>query len=383
MFILRTGLQGHSKTLNTIKELDKRAKETGRVVYFHNVTDLDVNKLEGTWIPFDHPKTWFDLPDNVLIVIDEAQQHFPVRGNGTAVPPYASRLEIMRKQGHELHCITQHPTLIDAHMRKLCNGHIHYNRPNKGKVISRWQFERPANIDQKSAFADGQLSVITLDKKYFDVYTSAAAGHHFKWQPPRALFVLIGCAVLLGLAVLKLSGRFTHEEPAPEAAPVETVEPAHSKPTQQPGVDHVMSAQEYVDARTPRIPDLASSAPIYDDLTKPVSFPKPFCVSSHDPQLLYRNAKRMTIKMREGRETGCACNSQQGTRLDVSFEFCMDVVENGYFDATRPDRQQAGGMGGRAEERGRRQDASAPTGQPAPVERAVTVVQSGQPGLLW
>jgi len=35
--------------------------------------------------------------------------------------------------------------------------------------------------------------------------------------------------------------------------------------------------------------------------------------------------------------TGCRCNSQQGTRLDVSFRFCMSVVQNGYFDDTKPD----------------------------------------------
>ena len=39
-----------------------------------------------------------------------------------------------------------------------------------------------------------------------------------------------------------------------------------------------------------------------------------------------------------GSMTGCRCNTQQGTRLDVSFRFCMSVVQNGYFDDTKPDR---------------------------------------------
>ncbi|AWF61135.1 hypothetical protein [Pseudomonas aeruginosa] len=34
MFVLRTGLQGNSKTLNTIKEVDTKAAKEGRVVYY-------------------------------------------------------------------------------------------------------------------------------------------------------------------------------------------------------------------------------------------------------------------------------------------------------------------------------------------------------------
>nr|WP_240666107.1 zonular occludens toxin domain-containing protein [Pseudomonas aeruginosa] len=37
MFVLRTGLQGNSKTLNTIKEVDTKAAKEGRVVYYHNI----------------------------------------------------------------------------------------------------------------------------------------------------------------------------------------------------------------------------------------------------------------------------------------------------------------------------------------------------------
>ncbi|EMJ5080049.1 hypothetical protein RRO40_006630 [Pseudomonas aeruginosa] len=50
---------------------------------------------------------------------------------------------------------------------------------------------------------------------------------------------------------------------------------------------------------------------------------------------MHKNRKRMVTGYRDGRLYGCRCNSQQGTRLDISFEFCMDVVNNGYFDDTR------------------------------------------------
>lgn len=36
-----------------------------------------------------------------------------------------------------------------------------------------------------------------------------------------------------------------------------------------------------------------------------------------------------------GVEYSCQCYTQQVTRLQTTFEFCMDVVNNGYFDDTR------------------------------------------------
>lgn len=356
MFVLRTGLQGHSKTLNTIKELDKRSAETGRPIYYHNIRGLKVDKLKGQWIPFDEPTKWFDLPDNAIAVIDEGQTWFGVRAQGTKVPEYASRLETMRHKGHELHVITQDPTFIDAHMRKLCNEHIHYKRPNKGKLISRWQFERPINPNNKSEFATGQCSIMRLDKDYFDVYVSSTAEHHFKWQPPRALFVLVACVLVIGYLGWKLVPRFSG---TPEGTPAKVEQqqggasagtavasngkttPAGSSTSsnaaQKP---EPMTRDEWIAQRVPRVPDIPSSAPMYDELTKPVSYPKFYCVSTRDETLLERHAQAMTIQTRNGRREGCRCNTQQGSRLDVSFEFCMNVVQNGYFDPAKPDPQQ-------------------------------------------
>lgn len=336
MFVLRTGLQGHGKTLNTIRELDKRSVETGRTIFYNNIRDLDVNKLKGTWVPFEDPKLWYELPQNAIAVIDEAQRFFGVRSNSQAVPKYASELETMRHNGHELHCITQDPGLLDHHMRKLCNSHIHFNRPHKGKLVSRWEFERPINPSNKSEFANGQNTIMKLDSSYFGVYASTQAEHHFRWQPPRALFVLVGCALLVILGMWKLSGRFH-----PDEAKVE--QGAQPVPAQQQvagSADHQqshLSKQVYVDLYQPRIPDVAASAPIYDELTVPKSFPKPSCVASTDPEMITKNQHRMTVDIYHGKLSGCRCNSQQGTRMDVSLEFCMTVAENGYFDNTRPD----------------------------------------------
>ncbi|KJS30072.1 MAG: hypothetical protein VR76_05145 [Pseudomonas sp. BRH_c35] len=84
--------------------------------------------------------------------------------------------------------------------------------------------------------------------------------------------------------------------------------------------------------------DLPASAPVYDGLTGPQTFPKPVCIATTDRDLIARNYKRMQVGDSDEGLTGCRCNTQQGTRLEVSFGFCMSVVQNGYFDDTKPDR---------------------------------------------
>lgn len=345
MFVIRTGFQGHSKTLNSIKEIDEKAHAEGRTVYYCNITAFkpDHPAIKATWVEFDHPETWFDLPANAIIVIDEAQTWFRVRSQGSKVPAYASRLEIMRKDGHELHCITQSPKFIDAHMRDLCSRHIHYHRPNDGPWVKRWEFQKvQIDANQRLSFTDGESTRIGIDSAYFGCYKSVKEGteHHFKFRVPRAALVLGFVALVIGGLGFYLYDRLTGFEEAslqpldaPESVPVESTSvPVSDAPRTSP--------EQYISDRTPRIPGVPSSAPIYDDLTKPVTFPKPSCYATSDTYILHRKARTLKLGDRHGRPHGCACLSQQGSRMDIPFDACMDMVENGSFDATKPDFQQ-------------------------------------------
>ncbi|WP_137885736.1 zonular occludens toxin domain-containing protein [Pseudomonas sp. 2FE] len=365
MFVLRTGLQGNGKTLNTIKEVDQKAHAENRTVYYCNVTGFNPGHpaIKANWLLFDTPEKWFELPPNAIIVIDEAQTWFRVRPQGSKVPEYASRLEIMRKDGHELHAITQSPKLIDSHMRELCNRHIHYHRGNGGSVIKRWEFQKPeltVNAN-KLAFDNGESTRIMVDKTYFGCYESVkeGTGHHFKFRPPRALLVLIGCLIVGAV----LGYRFYTHRIAPTVLGAETVEPVDSAQVAPTGVSssmistvgEVVTPQQYIDARIPRVPDVPSSAPIYDQLTKPVTYPKTFCVASKDESLLERAGSKMTLGYQGSRLYGCRCNTQQGTKVDISFDACMAYVEHGAFDPAKPDpsssQQQAAGSVGPGEGR--------------------------------
>jgi len=355
MFVLRTGLQGNGKTLNTIKEVDLKAAKEEREVYYHNIRGFNPNAdvLKAVWTAFDDPHKWYELPHNSIIVIDEAQTFFRIRKQASAVPEYASALETMRHKGHELHCITQSPGLIDHHFRKLCNAHIHYVRGHKGKVIKRWEFERVnPEVERKNNFKEGESTRILLDKKYFGVYQSVANGseHHMRFKPPKALFVLAGGVLLAGYLGYSLySSRLATPQPnqTPSAAlPVEnalTYQPLRPSGSSKKG--QPLTTEEYIARYIPRIADVPSSAPIYDEVTKAVTYPKLSCMATTDVNALTRAGRRMSLGYREvkrGGKTvmeiyGCRCNTQQGTRAVISAEACLSRVENGAFDPAKPD----------------------------------------------
>lgn len=340
MFTLRTGSQGASKTLNTIKEVDTKAAKEGRTVYYHNIREFkpDHPAIKATWIEFDNPKEWFNLPENSMIVIDECQTFFRVRPQGSAVPEYASALEVMRHKGHHLNCITQKPSLIDVHMRKLATEHIHYHRGHGISIVKRLRFEIVSlDVEKRVDIADAETTRITLDKSYFDTYKSIAEGaeHHIKFRIPRAMYVLAACLVLLASGIYYVYQSRAQTMALTEVQPLQGEQATSIIPT---GESLPASPAQYIADRIPRVPDVPSSAPIYDELTKPVSYPKPSCMSSRDEEFVRRNAKRMAIGYKAGQLHGCRCNSQQGTRMDISFKSCMNYVENGAFDPAKPDR---------------------------------------------
>ena len=347
MFTLRTGSQGASKTLNTIKEVDTKAAKEGRTVYYHNIRDFKPEHpaIKATWVQFDNPKEWFNLPENAMIVIDECQTFFRVRPQGSTVPEYASALEVMRHKGHHLNCITQKPSLIDVHMRKLATEHIHYHRGHGSSIVKRLRFEIVSlDVEKRVDIADAETTRITLDKSYFDTYKSIAEGaeHHIKFRIPRAMYVLAACLFLLASGIYYVYQSRAQTMAVTELEPLQGESVSSILPT---GESLPPSPAQYIADRIPRVPDVPSSAPIYDELTKPVSYPKPSCMSSRDEEFVRRNAKRMAIGYKAGQLHGCRCNSQQGTRMDISFKSCMNYVENGAFDPAKPDRLAASDSG--------------------------------------
>jgi len=347
---LVTGLPGHGKTLNTIKEVDAQAVKEGRLVYFHNIRGLKPELLKAEWYEFEDPHKWFELPENSLIVVDEAQGFFPPRDIRKPVPEYCSKMETVRHEGRELWLITQHPSFIDVHARRLTNRHIHFKRIFKSSRILRHEWEGVSDVDKASSFKAAMTTPIKLDKKFFDVYQSTAQGasHFFKFKAPLALYALLLCLGVVAVFGYRFYQRYqekvgAHDAPTEQQAlpsgaavlgsVVDAVAPESVKGKGK------QTLQEYLADRTPRIASVPSSAPIYDELTKPVSFPRTYCVSTTNETLLERNSvrSRMKVGWHHGKKTGCGCYTQQGSQVQTTFEYCMNAVENRFFDPTLPD----------------------------------------------
>ncbi|HCE7134640.1 TPA: zonular occludens toxin [Pseudomonas aeruginosa] len=355
MIYIRTGKPGHGKTLNTIREIDEKAFAESRVVYYHNIPELKTDKLKASWFEFEDPYKWFELPNDAIIVIDEAQGWFGVRDPRQKPPEHVSRFELIRHQGHEMHLVTQDPRFIDVHIRRLANGHIHFWRVFKSQQLLRFESDTVIDaVEKKTSFKDADKTTIKLDKKYFGMYRSTQGKHHFKVQLPKKFIAACVVLVVAAFLVYRAYERYQEEQQqaaAEEAAPAPgassgVVDSVTDKvgsilnpiSAGGGGQGKVLTEAQYLDLRKPRVPDVPASAPIYDELTKPVAYPKPFCLSSRDEELVRRNALKMSIGYRDGRLYGCRCNSQQGTRMLISFDACMNYVENGAFDPAIPDR---------------------------------------------
>lgn len=360
MLFLRTGLPGAGKTLNTIKEIDEEhaidpnnpnlrlhkdpddATLPPRTIYYHGIPELKTDRLKSKWVEWDTPDKWFDLPDGSVIVIDEAQGTF-----GTDVRTRVekvTRFEKHRHHGWDVHIITQHPSLICSPVRKLVGKHINFIRPyGRTKGIYRHEYEMCIDSpERRTYFKMAQETKIEFDAHYFGLYKSSTVHTHKKITP--SFVKMMPLIIILTLIPLGLLAgglwwviHSSDEEKARLAATSSEVQPPAVASRPHSNVVPVQAQQlDYNAQYKPRIADVPSSSPRYDEVNKPRDFPRPTCLASTDIRLVSTAKQRgQEVGDYRGQPTACQCYSQQSTRIKTSLEFCMSVVENGYFDDTR------------------------------------------------
>lgn len=369
MLFLRTGLPGAGKTLNTIKELDEEHQVDPnnpelrlnkdpehpelppRTIYYHGIPDLKVDKLKAKWVEWEDPEHWYDLPDGSIIVIDEAQGTF-----GTDVRTRVdkvTRFEKHRHQGLDIHLITQHPSLICLPVRKLCGKHINFIRPyGRTKGVFRHEYEMCIDSPEKRVnFKLSQETKIEFDSHYFSLYKSSTVHTHKKIKPTYLKGLWIGLALVViplifagGAGVwyfkkYRAAAAATDQKPAVEGQSASAPGDHSVKPVDSSKPTEIKTADDYIKDHKPRIADIASSAPRYDQITKPRDFPRPMCIYSTDPGLVSTaKANGINVGRYQGQPTTCQCYTQQMTRMSTTIDFCMDVAKNGYFDDTQQQR---------------------------------------------
>jgi len=322
MLSLRTGLPGHGKTLTTIAYVDHEYSTSGRPIYYHGIPDLTL-----PWFHLDDPEKWFECSEGSIILIDEAQRIFPVRSASVPVPPKCKHFETHRHKGFDIFLITQHPNLLDVHVRRLVGEHVHVFRPwgLSRVVLHRWEGVQDDPRDYNS-LRNAQKQSLSFPRRYFDVYKSATI-HTVKRKIPFRfflLFILLFVVAICGYFLYRvLFVRSSGSVPVPSSlgyvgAVVSSSGTGNnsSSSSSKPVQSTEELRKQYVIQHTPLVSGVPWTAPVYDEVRKPVSYPKMVCVKLRDE---------------------CRCYSQQATRLDVPSSVCVSVLDRGLFDYAKPD----------------------------------------------
>lgn len=361
MFYIITGKPGASKTLHAIALVEemraqaRKDRSVERPVYYWNIGDVTV---EG-WYPLGDASTfdlanegvqpdasqalkWYELPRDAIIVLDECQKLFPKRPQGAKVPPHVEHLETHRKSGFDIVGISQDPTLIDSHVRKLCGMHTHYRRIFGTESYHSWTWQEKCVTDVESTTEQGkaQESRGRFPKKYYGTYRSAQV-HNVKARPPwkwiitiAALLVIVPGLVWVAVSVMR---SYTVTEPENPALTQEQLAGALARERQATVHEVVTHVKALLDANPwderlhkERVAGLDASRPFFDELVRPVAFPK----IAGCAKLIVNG----TVQ--------CWCNSQQGTKLELPTRQCLRYVQAGWFDFTRPDVEESSGSVG-------------------------------------
>lgn len=320
MIYLTTGANGAGKTLLTLKDVRAQQLKENRPVYYHGFEMDEAKAAEFGWQKFD-PKEWQSLPDGSICIMDECQNEFPLRRSGSDVPEYIQAIaQHRRRRGFDFWMICPHPSLIDVFVRRLIDKpswHRHLKRAFGADVVSVLRFSSPdMKCEEPGAGARGEVSMVGYPKEVYGWYRSASL-HTGKKKIPRAVYVLAACAVFVPAALYyAVTGVYKNATKQAKPATETIANQPGGNSTASPGqnlrqVAQVMTADEYIAHRVPRLQDFAHTAPAYDEVTKPTEAPYPAaCVEMGKT---------------------CKCYTQQATLLQVSGTVCLQIVRQGFF----------------------------------------------------
>jgi zona occludens toxin len=319
---LRTGLPGAGKTLGAVEQLiHLRKVSPDRPLYAHGIADL----RDGLAIPLDAEgvRNWKQLPPGSILFVDEVQKLMPAKRGAIDSPQWVRDLSEHRHLGLDFVFITQHPSLIDAYVRKLVDRHIHTVRVFGTKMVERWSWPIcQADPNSKGAKKDAESKTRHMySKEAMASYTSAEL-HTVKRSVPR--FVFVAVALVLALPLLGWVGykamNYANKKAAGENAPVASASGVGGSSGQG---KEPMSKEDWVKQQVPRVAGLPWSAPIFDG-AKVQAQPDLYCVAFGG----------------EHGDDDCLCQTEQGTRATVPEAMCMAFAKGGVYNPYRQSVRQ-------------------------------------------
>jgi len=314
--IIVTGQPGSGKTALTVDMLANDPQFKGRPIFAMGIPDLKlphipcppVEEWTETRQDKDDPTLelpYFTFPENALVVIDEAQRVYRPRPPGSKVPQEVAAFETHRHTGVDFILLTQHAGLLDSNIRKLVGRHIHIRVTPLGRY--RYEWTELGDPESNSSRELAARSKFTLPKRSFDLYKSSELHTKIKVRMPAFVYVF-GVALLSTIAL----GYYAYTRVDARVNPVASVEKKDTVEHQN-GKQGIKTAglSGYLEERQPRLAGLAHTAPVYDEITKPVDAPYPTgCMAT---------SKR------------CRCTDQQGNDYVTTDAICRQIVEHGMF----------------------------------------------------
>ena len=332
MLYLYTGVPGAGKTLYAVSNLVKRKDFKDRPIFVDGIKDLDHDKINYFDIPEGESiQTWPKwAPPGAIIVVDECQRIFRPRPSGSKVPDYVAELETHRHRGLDFILITQHPRLIDVHLRGLIEHHTHLGKTNLGlRRKLEWTTGGAKDPESRANIREALISVYRLDKSVYGLYKSAEVHTKIRTKKSKLLMLFPLALCLVGYGVWSFTGfwgKFSGEEEQAKTASTTQTAQAQTQPSTVSASEPVSNGQ-YPKAETkpeepkkphlseedyqPRIAERPETAPMYDGMNKAVKvMPWPAaCIKA---------------------ENRCTCYTDQGTKIkDIGKQTCLNYVKDG------------------------------------------------------
>lgn len=312
MIELITGLPGSGKSASLVARILEWTQGT-RPVYAYGIEALNVPGVH----PLDDPNRWQELPDGALIVVDEVQKVWPTRRGGAPIPPVAALSE-HRHRGFDFLLATQHPSMLDPHVRRLVGKHRHLERKFGAKVAKVYTWEQVCEDLKSTKWRQSAvLSAQTLQPRVWDLYKSASVHTHRARLPKVAhlLWIVPLVGILYGIyAWANLEDQteaVTKKPDAPAVDALSAVMGVQQPPPAASAAPRYLSPEQWVAKFTPRVDGIPWSAPAFDGM-EATEYPVPLCV-------LVESQRR------------CSCYTQQGTRLTISYGACSRIARDGIF----------------------------------------------------
>lgn len=327
MIYLFTGSNGSGKTLNSIKFIcEELNPNSDRPVFYYApetqpIGIAEAGVLEWQSIGIEACREWYELPEGSIILVDEFRHVWPWRSHKDQIPESVDRLAEHRSKGFDFVLTAQKPaSQFDPAIQGFIEEHRHLEGVSGSKKSRHYVYQTfcssPMNPPKLQV---PEVSSHAFDKKYFSYYRSASIHTHKDRLPYKKLIpIFLGILLVPGLFMFAWSV-LTNDEPDVDIYASAGHDYKSGFPNSfNPSRSRSTSPTEYIEMRMPRIAGIPHTAPIYDEIMEPKMAPKPAaCVFFHE------------------RHGECKCYSQQATPLDVSTDFCINAVKNGWFDDTR------------------------------------------------